>query len=831
MAYHVKSECAYTELQFVPVGTDVVSGSASAAAQAITFFIRSHLHRCEVEEDFPLLLRHVLSGTPKDDALAPALYSRSGGNISKQQKDENGKDVVERKTAFRRGTTVWYLSKAAGAPCPFARCGIALRDFSEVSAITGAESRKGSGAGKRNDVSGEPSRGLKRKREREGLRRRTTIGTAVTQYADEEEEVEGRKPPKIKLTLRLRPCLTSMREKSEPAESSSSEFESDSDSDSDSNDGSMSVEEGVQAEHIIVPTQESSRKQVQTTEPSWTFPPYPIHRRISIPPYTPCEESCPTFLTSSSADWLPVKTEPTSMDPSTSGASYIRAASVAFSVASPPPESDMEDEFGADDYEEDFSFSFSDNIKSEDDAFAYVWPKAAPSTTHSGEVMVKTEPDYDDCGVGTSKRDSTQTLTGIKTEDLPYYELQALSLAFDAGTNTSELSLRSSFDFKQEESAEDDGVLTWEQPVDITPMNESVQDSELTLAWKDIELLGPESLNLQELELCEMNNTDAIRRLSPSPQLVHEAKTTGDAPEVGDVVFSHCGPTFSEPGPSPPSPFVSPASLDDIVPSWSAGSLSSLSSGEPETDLESLAPTSPSPYYDPESPTIVRDNSVEEDHLFSFIRDGMLDKREVIDKPAPWAIPGSSRIRGISSHQRQRPAIDDISVSEASTPWERGMVSQDDVEERLLPLLSPLPDDNSGRMPAPSQMAVEYSNSPPLSPQEAEIFQSFCLVADNEPESAEAKDGQSHLSEVFSASLFAASSRPRMSRSSSSKRTTKFDSKRMSLEKTEQDGPEYPADDDANAEANSRKKNANLPLRRSKRVAKQSAREKLRKRT
>lgn len=768
----------------------------------------------------------MLSGTPKDDALAPALYSRSGGNISKQQKDENGKDVVERKTAFRRGTTVWYLSKAAGAPCPFARCGIALRDFSEVSAITGAESRKGSGAGKRNDVSGESSRGLKRKREREGLRRRTTIGTAVTPYADEEEEVEGRKPPKIKLTLRLRPCLTSMREKSEPAESSSSEFESDSDSDSDSNDGSMLVEEGVQAEHIMVPTQESSRKHVQTTEPSWTFPPYPIHRRISIPPYTPCEESCPTFLTSSSADWLPVNTEPTSMEPSTSGSSYLRAASVAYSVASPPPESDMEDEFGADDYEEDFSFSFSDNIKSEDDAFAYVWPKAAPSTMHSGEVIVKTEPDYDDCGVGTSKRDSTQTLTGIKTEDLPYYELQALSLTFDAGTNTSELSLRAGFDFKQEESV-DEGVLIWDQPVDITPMNENVQDPELTLAWKNIELLGPESLNLQELELCEMDDADAIRSLSPSPQLVHEAKTAGDAPVVDDIDFSHCGPSFSESGPSPSSPFVSPASLDNIVPSWSAGSLSSLSSGEPETDLESLAPTSPSPFYEPESPTIVRDNSVEEDHLFSFIHDSMLDNGE---KSAPWTIPGSSRMRGISSLQRQRPAIDDISVSEASTPWERGMVSQDDVEERLLPLLSPLPDENSGRMPAPSQLAADYSNSPPLSPQEAEIFQSFCLVADNEPESAEAKDGQSLLSEVFSASLFAASSRPRMSRSSSSKRTTKFDSKRMSLEKTEQDCPEYPADDDANADANSKKKNANLPLRRSKRVAKQSAREKLRKR-
>ena len=71
--------------------------SVSAASQAITFFIRSHLNRCEEQNDFPLLLRHVLSGTPRDDALAPALYSRTGGNVTNKEKtarDENGNIVA-----------------------------------------------------------------------------------------------------------------------------------------------------------------------------------------------------------------------------------------------------------------------------------------------------------------------------------------------------------------------------------------------------------------------------------------------------------------------------------------------------------------------------------------------------------------------------------------------------------------------------------------------------------------------------------------------------------------------------------------------------------------
>lgn len=768
----------------------------------------------------------MLSGTPKDDALVPALYSRSGGNVTKQQKDENMKDGTDRKTCFRRGTTVWYLSKAAGAPCPFARNGIALRDYSEVSAITGAESRKGSS--KKNEVDVEPTRGLKRKREREGLRRRTATGSTVTQSDDEDDETDGRKPPKIKLTLRLRPCLAAMREKSEPAEDDSSS-ESDSDSDTDSHEGSMSVDDEDKEMVTSQPIHVSS-------EPSWTFPPYPIQRRISIPPYTPCEESYPTHHASPSTEWPPAKLEPVCLEASTSGSTYPRAPSVAYSVASPPPESDMEDEFGDDDDGEEFSFCLS-GVKKEDDDFAYVWPEAAPSmvdATH--DVVVKTEPDDEaTLSVGTSKRDSLQTLRNsgfqFETEDLPF-DFDTLNLSFDPVLEeSSEFPFYTNLGIKEEEEDTSDEILVWDQPVDLTPIDATTrtQDAQLMHTWKDIELVGPDSLDLQELEFGEAD-TRAPRLNSESlaPDLVILTEQTA---KLYEQDLPTCPPSsvLSEAASS-----VSCESLDSIVPTWAAGSLSSLSSGSPETDIESIAPASPSPLYVAQPLNIVRANSEDEDRVFSsFMKDDALNDRAAIDKSAPLMIPSSSRIggrsRGAASPQRYRPVVGDVPANEASTPWERGMVSQDDIEERLLPLLSPSTEISTGRFEAPAQILLEASN-PPLSPQEAELFQTFCMVSDLDLDGDDSSEGQAQLPEAFAASLFAAIARPKMPRSSSSKRTPKFDSKRMSLEKAGEDS-DHSADDDVSTEANGKKKSANQPLRRSKRVATQTAREKLRKRS
>ncbi|KIK59722.1 hypothetical protein GYMLUDRAFT_74163 [Collybiopsis luxurians FD-317 M1] len=108
--------------------------NVSAASQAITTFIRSHLLRCESQLDSPLLLKHVLSGTPADDDLLPALHSTCGGAASTSSEP--------RLTNFRRGTVVWYLSRATGAPCPFARAGVRLCDYVDMAAPQSAYKKK-----------------------------------------------------------------------------------------------------------------------------------------------------------------------------------------------------------------------------------------------------------------------------------------------------------------------------------------------------------------------------------------------------------------------------------------------------------------------------------------------------------------------------------------------------------------------------------------------------------------------------------------------------------------------------------------------------------------
>lgn len=166
--------------------------NVSAAGQAITTYIRAHLQRCDVQQDHPLLLRHVMSGTPSDDDLVTALHSRVGGahcTLSASDK---------RITNFRRGTMVWYLSRAAGAPCPFARAGIRLCDYTE--------------SGK---VGCLPTTGREKKRERDRLRRAEQCGQKRKRLlracadkgsdSDSTTSEEDKRPPKVKLTLRLRP--------------------------------------------------------------------------------------------------------------------------------------------------------------------------------------------------------------------------------------------------------------------------------------------------------------------------------------------------------------------------------------------------------------------------------------------------------------------------------------------------------------------------------------------------------------------------------------------------------------------------------------------------
>lgn len=608
--------------------------SVSAASQAITFFIRAHLARCEEQGDFPVILRHHLSGTEKDDDLFPALYSRSGGNVSnKLACDENGV-VKERLTCFRRNTIVWYLSKVAGAPCPFARAGIAIRDYAEGSAISAIEGRKGE----------DNNRGVKRKRDRD---QRTSARLAKDESPDEEDEsVEGKKPPKIKLTLRLRPCLTTMRDKQE-------EITSSSDSESESNVGP--------AKSPSVAPSSSGASPSDDQESAWSFPPFPIQRHISVPPFTPATESFPYIEQQSPiaelfTDWprLKPKLELACTDTETSFPTYLRDRSS--SVASPPPDSDDGFSVGEDD---DESFTMSPEIcfKDEDN---YGWPQAALFTTSVDLSRVKVEPAED---VLPSKRSSLNTVTNVKSEDMEL-NFESLSLEVD-----DEFGIPSEFDadvaVKKEEGLPhiSKNDTTWSQPIDLTMDEDPVARS----LWRNVEILGPESVCRQELESNAWDLPD-MRSYSASSQ--------------------------------------SPRSLVESAQSWSVSS--------PETDVESVGPLSPASFNEPEDEPIIQVNDSSPSIPSSLS----------IQRSEPWSVPGKELDSSIPSRiGASGTRSSTLAINESIVPWERGRYTIDDINDHLLQPVVPLILNDVADEESSHDLV-------PLSPQEEEIFQSLCFDPD-----------------------------------------------------------------------------------------------------
>ncbi|KDR73415.1 hypothetical protein GALMADRAFT_607321 [Galerina marginata CBS 339.88] len=263
----------------------LVCQNLSAAAQAVTTYLRSHKTRCDKQQDQPLLLSHTLSGTPADDHLVPALYSRSGGDSH---------PLPDRLTNFRKGTAVWYLSRATGLPCPFARAGIRLCDYITTDADPSLEGeRRGKRERRRLEYDDDQICGQKRKRPLRGCATRADAS-------------ENERPPKVKLTLRLKPLIRSTNPEPTP------EPAHDDDSDPYDSDESMSSDD------------QSHTAQIDNeSEEPWSLPPYP-RRSISIPCYTPSVESFyPTFP-----------------PPETYKDQFRRSPSVPF--ATPPPDSEDE---------------------------------------------------------------------------------------------------------------------------------------------------------------------------------------------------------------------------------------------------------------------------------------------------------------------------------------------------------------------------------------------------------------------------------------------------------------------------------------------------------
>ncbi|EKM55650.1 uncharacterized protein PHACADRAFT_256425 [Phanerochaete carnosa HHB-10118-sp] len=321
----------------------LVCQNVSAAGQAITTYIRNHLQRCEIQKDHPLLLRHVLSGTPSDDDLVSALYSRSGGAHCSLSPGE------KRVTNFRRGTVVWYLSRATGIPCPFSRAGIRLCDYTENGKV---------------GITVNP--GKERKRERDRMRRAEQSGQkrkrlpracAARPGSDSESsEEEEQPPPKVKLMLRLKPSLAysssaspSLAQSSSPSDIVDLSTEPDLD-DEITSDSSLDDEEPTQAVSL----------------------PYPVYPR---PPPGTCAS-----IGDASPSFPPV--------PFCAASPYSdrswRSPSIPCSAtsASPPPDSEMEEEEEEDEDEDEEEAEEAELEQENDDEDVDMTAMESSSFTH-----------------------------------------------------------------------------------------------------------------------------------------------------------------------------------------------------------------------------------------------------------------------------------------------------------------------------------------------------------------------------------------------------------------------------------------------------------------
>ncbi|KIJ17363.1 hypothetical protein PAXINDRAFT_168057 [Paxillus involutus ATCC 200175] len=287
--------------------------NVSAASQAITTYIRNHMARCEAQQDHPLLLRHVLSGTSADDHLAPALHSRTGGATNTNKSKDTGATEKmltqvlqdppegERLTNFRRGTMVWYLSKAAGVCCPFARAGIRLCEYGKEGRRPQGECAEDlqPGPRKKKKKREQAQCGEKRKRLRRGCRQdseesqgrssvdRESLSPAIDSgygeldSSDSDSDSDSERPPKVKLTLRLGPSTAPVPT---PATTQPRREVIDLSSDTTS---SSSDDDDVEAD-----VGDDVEMRPDSTEASWSLPPYP-RRSIAVPCYTPTCDDCP----------------------------------------------------------------------------------------------------------------------------------------------------------------------------------------------------------------------------------------------------------------------------------------------------------------------------------------------------------------------------------------------------------------------------------------------------------------------------------------------------------------------------------------------------------
>lgn len=486
--------------------------NASAAGQAITTYIRAHMQRCEAQQDHPLLLRHPLSGTPSDDDLVEALHSRSGGAHCPGPLDK-------RVTNFRKGTMVWYLSKAAGAPCPFARAGIRICEYNENGKV---------------DQQPRDAREKKRERDRArraaqcGQKRKRPLRSCASKRASDSEsssDEEERRPPKIKLTLRLRPSLVSSSPESSAAPSTSAPTPAPAESrspeptqsviDLSKESESESAEDDDDDEEMSVDSSDDDELESdEEPEEEWSMQPLPA----ATPRYS---HPCASY----------------DMD-------YRRSPSVANSDASPPPDSEEDEDFHTSmtgnrwDYDDDMEWDLEDEEDPDTDARSPGprSPSVRSVLDHLEGVVVKQEPtdvggmldawehlDNADRIVKIITQAAAES-AGITDYEVPPVKLEALNFwdwdqqgspSWDPSSPCLEDAIR----VKQEEeeyfgrvspatsAVEHEDDFNCASP--LTPLsalspiaveNYAALRRSTELSWADAELLGPDSVHPRDFE-------------------------------------------------------------------------------------------------------------------------------------------------------------------------------------------------------------------------------------------------------------------------------------------------------------------------------------------
>ncbi|KAL4251607.1 hypothetical protein ABKN59_003829 [Abortiporus biennis] len=549
------NNCAMTvkDLAEMTLKFGLICQNASAAGQAITTYIRNHLNRCEIQQDHPLLLRHVLSGTPSDDELVSALHSRVGGAHCTLNSSDN------RVTNFRRGTMVWYLSKAAGAPCPFTRAGIRLCEYGED--------------GK---VGAQPNSAREKKREQDRIKRAEQCGQKRkrlrracadrSQNSDSSEDEQAQRPPKVKLTLRLRPQVGAAQPSQQPVDSASPSHADviDISNDLDSDDDSMSVE-----------SSEDHGNKSEDDEP-WSLPPYP-RRSISIPCYTPSVDDS-YFHFSVPASYVV-------------SSGYQRSPSVPFTSPSPSPESEDEDnDFHVSMAQSDVTTTTVRNDSPKEDLDEHNWfpdhdgdaetqwaespgPRSPSVQLDNEEVMVKEEL-RDVRGLLDAWEDFDITAMDRKVVDVVVKAAAGLNAGIQSDVEETDLWNWNEFDdgdfnFDQQPvdiviKQEEEDMTVCLDPSEVVESPSSLATSPLStlsnestscspavgtildhrrpsILWHDAELLGPDSVEPHDLEDSCWHEDTCRRSVEPDSvgrpivcQLSPNTSQTTLADQVGD---------------------------------------------------------------------------------------------------------------------------------------------------------------------------------------------------------------------------------------------------------------------------------------------------------